>query len=52
VRQNGNQLIDMLNALASNGIDFSKMEDRFSLLRFSGAHGRLKRRKKEIRDGK
>jgi F420-non-reducing hydrogenase small subunit len=41
VKQDGNQLIDMLNALASNGIDFSRMVDRFSLLRFSGAHRRL-----------
>ncbi len=46
VRHGGNQLIDMLNALASNGVDFNKMEDRFSLLRFSGAHGRLRPKRK------
>jgi len=41
VRQDGNQLLDMLNALASNGIDISSIPDRNSLLRFSGAHNRL-----------
>ncbi|MDY0374583.1 MAG: methyl viologen-reducing hydrogenase [Desulfobacterium sp.] len=41
VKQKGNQLLDMLNALASNGIDLSKLPDRDSLLRFSGAHNRL-----------
>ncbi|MCG8551375.1 MAG: methyl viologen-reducing hydrogenase [Desulfobacterales bacterium] len=41
VRQDGNQLLDMLNALASNGIDISTIPDRNSLLRFSGAHNRL-----------
>lgn len=43
VKQDGNQLLDMLNALASNGIDIRTIPDRASLLRFSGAHGRLKR---------
>jgi F420-non-reducing hydrogenase small subunit len=41
VKQDGNQLLDMLNALASNGIDVRTIPDRHSLLRFSGAHGRL-----------
>ena len=41
VRQDGNQLLDMLNALASNGIDITSIPDRSSLLRFSGAHNRL-----------
>lgn len=41
VRQDGNQLLDMLNALASNGIDISAIPNRSSLLRFSGAHNRL-----------
>jgi F420-non-reducing hydrogenase small subunit len=41
VQQKGNQLLDMLNALASNGIDLSELPDRDSLLRFSGAHNRL-----------
>ncbi len=45
VKPNGNQLMDMLNALVSNGIDVRRMPERFSLLRFSGAHGRLKERK-------
>lgn len=43
VRQNGNQMLDMLNALASNGIRFQDMPDRRSLLRFSGAHGRIRK---------
>jgi F420-non-reducing hydrogenase small subunit len=42
VRQGGNQLLDMMNALASNGIDHRGIIDRTSLLRFSGAHGLLK----------
>jgi F420-non-reducing hydrogenase small subunit len=42
VRQGGNQLLDMMNALASNGIDYRGIVDRASLLRFSGAHGLLK----------
>ena len=44
VQPAGNQMLDMLNALASNGIDFKGMPDRASLLRFSGAHGRLRPR--------
>jgi F420-non-reducing hydrogenase small subunit len=42
VRHQGNQRLDMLNALASNGIDISKLPESVSLLRFSGAHGRLR----------
>ena len=42
VKPNGNQRLDMLNALASNGIDISTLPESVSLLRFSGAHGRLK----------
>jgi F420-non-reducing hydrogenase small subunit len=42
VRQGGNQLLDMLNALASNGMGHRDIVDRRSLLRFSGAHGLLK----------
>ncbi len=42
VRQEGNQLLDMLNALASNGIDITNIPDRSNILRFSGAHNRLK----------
>ncbi len=46
VRQEGNQLLDMLNALVSNGIDIKSLPDRDSLLRFSGAHNRLVANKK------
>jgi F420-non-reducing hydrogenase small subunit len=38
----GNQKLDMMNALASNGIDFSSVMDRENLLRFSGAHNKLR----------
>ncbi len=44
VRNGGNQLMDIFNALASNGIDTKDLPDRLSSLRFSGAHGRLNRR--------
>lgn len=45
VQQKGNQMLDMLNALASNGIDIKTLPDRSGgLLRFSGAHGRLRPR--------
>lgn len=47
VRKDGNQMLDMMNALASNGIDFKSVLDRRSLLRFSGAHGRLRPLKKK-----
>ncbi len=43
VRRGGNQLLDMLNALASNGIDTKNLPDRLSMLRFSGAHSMLPR---------
>lgn len=46
VRKGGNQMLDMMNAMASNGIDFKSVVDRRSLLRFSGAHGRLRPLKK------
>lgn len=42
VRSSGNPLLDMMNALVSNGIDHRSIVDRKSLLRFSGAHGLLK----------
>jgi F420-non-reducing hydrogenase small subunit len=42
VQQEGNQLLDMLNALASNGIDVKSLPERASLLRFSGAHRLLR----------
>ncbi len=41
----GNQMLDMMNALASNGIDFKSVVDRRSMLRFSGAHGNLRPKK-------
>ncbi|PID75192.1 MAG: methyl viologen-reducing hydrogenase [Deltaproteobacteria bacterium] len=46
VRKGGNQMLDMMNALASNGIDFKTVVDRRSILRFSGAHGKLRPLKK------
>ncbi len=42
VQQNGNQRLDMLNALASNGIDISSLPETTSMLRFSGAHHMLR----------
>ncbi len=42
VRPGGNQRMDMLNALASNGIDPGSLPESVSMLRFSGGHGRLK----------
>lgn len=50
VRKDGNQLLDMMNALASNGIDFNSVTDRRSILRFSGAHGMLKPVKKRVEE--
>ncbi len=44
VRKGGNQLMDILNALASNGIDTKNLPDRLAILRFAGAHGHLNRR--------
>jgi F420-non-reducing hydrogenase small subunit len=46
VRGGGNQLLDMMSALASNGIDYKSVVDRRGILRFSGAHGRLRPVKK------
>ncbi|HHP7234710.1 MAG TPA: methyl viologen-reducing hydrogenase [Desulfobacterales bacterium] len=42
VRPDGNPLMDMLNALASNGIEIKSLPERTSLLRFAGAHGLLR----------
>jgi len=42
VKHDGNQLLDMLNALASNGIDIQSLPGTRSLLRFSGAHQLLR----------
>ncbi len=46
VRRKGHQLLDMMNAFASNGIEYKHLLDRRSILRFSGAHGRLRPLKK------
>lgn len=48
VRGDGNQMLDMMNALASNGIDCDSIVDRKSMLRFSGAHNRLRPGKKSV----
>jgi len=50
IKHDGNQLLDMLNALASNGIDIQSLPETTSLLRFSGAHQLLrpKRVQKEV----
>ncbi len=50
VRPGGNQMLDMLNALASNGIDYKTVVDRQNLLRFSGAHNLLKPAKKAVQE--
>lgn len=42
VQKSGNQRLDMLNALASNGIDIASLPETTSLLRFSGAHHLLR----------
>ncbi len=52
VRKDGNQMLDMMNALASNGIDFKSVVDRRSLLRFSGAHGQLRQLPVPVRKAK
>jgi len=44
VRQDGDQMLDMLNALASNGVDIESLPETASMLRFSGAHHRLRPR--------
>jgi len=46
VRKGGNQMLDMMNAMVSNGIDYKSVIDRRSILRFTGAHGRLRPLKK------
>jgi len=50
VKQEGNQLLDMLNALASNNIDIKSLPETNSLLRFSGAHQLLRHehKRKEV----
>jgi F420-non-reducing hydrogenase small subunit len=52
VRRDGNQMLDMMNALASNGSDFGSVVDRRSLLRFSGAHGQLRPLRKKSSAGR
>ncbi len=42
VRPRGNQMLDMMNAMASNRINYKTVADRRSMLRFSGGHGRLR----------
>lgn len=42
VKHDGNQRLDMLNALASNGVDIRSLPESVSLLRFSGAHKLLR----------
>ncbi|HOI96713.1 MAG TPA: methyl viologen-reducing hydrogenase [Syntrophobacter fumaroxidans] len=42
VKQDGNQRLDMLNALASNGIDLGSLPETVSLLRFAGGHHLLR----------
>ncbi len=42
VRHDGNPMLDMLNALASNGIDVKSLPEFSSLLRFAGAHRLLR----------
>ena len=50
VRPRGNQLLDMMNALASNGIDFTSVVDRRSIQRFSGAHGNLRPKRQAAKE--
>ncbi len=52
VREGGNQLLDMMNAFASNDIDFKTVVDRRSILRFSGAHGKLRPARKQVKKEK
>ncbi len=49
VRHDGNPMLEMLNALASNGIDVKSLPEFTSLLRFAGAHRLLRpsRQRKE-----
>lgn len=50
VRHGDNQMIGMLNALISKGVDLKTIIDRKSMLRFSGAHGLLRPIKKKPKD--
>lgn len=52
VIEGGNQLLDMMNGFASNNIDYTTVVDRRSILRFSGAHGRLRPAKKRVAEEK
>jgi len=47
VKHDGNQLLDMLNALASNQIDINSLPEHSSLLRFSGSHQLLRPKQRE-----
>ncbi len=42
LKDSGNPMLDMLNALVSNGINWRSLQDRRFLLAFAGAHGRLR----------
>ena len=42
VEKDGNQRLDMLNALVSNGIDISSLPETTSMLRFTGGHHMLR----------
>lgn len=44
VEKDGNQRLDMLNALVSNGIDIASLPETTSMLRFTGAHHMLRPR--------
>lgn len=48
VSHDGNQLLLMLNGLASNGVDLRSLPEYTSLLRFSGAHRLLRPARKEV----
>lgn len=47
VKPGGNQRLDMLNALASNGVDLRSLPENVSMLRFSGGHHLLRPKRKE-----
>ena len=42
VKEDGNQMLDLLSALASNGIEIESIPEYASLNRFCGAHGNLR----------
>jgi len=50
VRHEGNPMLDMLNALASNGIDVTSIPEFPSLLRFAGGHGLLRPTRRQRRN--